>query len=170
MQREKPCLRPILSSVWDQVYYWSTSRLRWQRTHTEWDVLSCCVCRAHFIQSHLLQVKALDLVWWDSFDSTAIRQKAQQYREELFHLNKHRNVISLISNLCCWQLELLGQSVYDFVHPCDQEELRDLLTPRPGQTRCLLSPLNKRPSLWLGRYLIRVRLSEKKNLSCISSV
>uniref|UniRef100_A0A8D3C4N9 Hypoxia inducible factor 1 subunit alpha, like n=1 Tax=Scophthalmus maximus TaxID=52904 RepID=A0A8D3C4N9_SCOMX len=30
------------------------------------------------------------------------------------------------------QLELLGQSVYDFVHPCDQEELRDLLTPRPG--------------------------------------
>ncbi|XP_051934067.1 hypoxia inducible factor 1 subunit alpha, like isoform X2 [Hippocampus zosterae] len=26
------------------------------------------------------------------------------------------------------QLELLGQSVYDFVHPCDQEELRDLLT------------------------------------------
>ncbi|KAG7478517.1 hypoxia-inducible factor 1-alpha-like [Solea senegalensis] len=30
------------------------------------------------------------------------------------------------------QLELLGQSVYDFVHPCDQEELRDMLTPRPG--------------------------------------
>lgn len=30
------------------------------------------------------------------------------------------------------QLELLGQSVYDFVHPCDQEELRDLLAPRPG--------------------------------------
>ncbi|XP_077397049.1 hypoxia inducible factor 1 subunit alpha, like [Festucalex cinctus] len=25
------------------------------------------------------------------------------------------------------QLELLGQSVYDYVHPCDQEELRDLL-------------------------------------------
>ncbi|CAL8334564.1 unnamed protein product [Boreogadus saida] len=30
------------------------------------------------------------------------------------------------------QLELLGQSVYDFVHPCDLEELRDLLTARPG--------------------------------------
>ncbi|XP_061682396.1 hypoxia inducible factor 1 subunit alpha, like [Syngnathoides biaculeatus] len=25
------------------------------------------------------------------------------------------------------QLELLGQSVYEFVHPCDQEELRDIL-------------------------------------------
>uniref|UniRef100_G3PIK9 Hypoxia inducible factor 1 subunit alpha, like n=1 Tax=Gasterosteus aculeatus aculeatus TaxID=481459 RepID=G3PIK9_GASAC len=33
------------------------------------------------------------------------------------------------------QLELLGQSIYDFVHPCDQEELRDLLTPRPGSTK-----------------------------------
>ncbi|XP_051717514.1 hypoxia inducible factor 1 subunit alpha, like isoform X2 [Ctenopharyngodon idella] len=30
------------------------------------------------------------------------------------------------------QLELLGQSVYEFVHPCDQEELRDILTTRPG--------------------------------------
>ncbi|XP_071352045.1 hypoxia inducible factor 1 subunit alpha, like isoform X2 [Trachinotus anak] len=33
------------------------------------------------------------------------------------------------------QLELLGQSVYDFVHPCDQEELRDLLAPRPGSSK-----------------------------------
>ncbi|KAF6732394.1 Hypoxia-inducible factor 1-alpha [Oryzias melastigma] len=33
------------------------------------------------------------------------------------------------------QLELLGQSIYDFVHPCDQEELRDLLTPRPGMSK-----------------------------------
>ncbi|KAJ3591077.1 hypothetical protein NHX12_009024 [Muraenolepis orangiensis] len=38
------------------------------------------------------------------------------------------------------QLELLGQSVYDFVHPCDVEELRDLLTARPG-TR-------KKPDQW----------------------
>ncbi|KAG1951743.1 hypoxia inducible factor 1 subunit alpha, like [Pimephales promelas] len=30
------------------------------------------------------------------------------------------------------QLELLGQSVYEFVHPCDQEELRDILTTIPG--------------------------------------
>ncbi|XP_059186930.1 hypoxia inducible factor 1 subunit alpha, like isoform X2 [Centropristis striata] len=30
------------------------------------------------------------------------------------------------------QLELLGQSIYDFVHPCDQEELRELLSPRPA--------------------------------------
>ncbi|KAI3353970.1 hypothetical protein L3Q82_018466, partial [Scortum barcoo] len=37
------------------------------------------------------------------------------------------------------QLELLGHSVYDFVHPCDQEELRDLLTPRPGWNKKPLS-------------------------------
>uniref|UniRef100_A0A4W5R5D7 Hypoxia inducible factor 1 subunit alpha, like n=1 Tax=Hucho hucho TaxID=62062 RepID=A0A4W5R5D7_9TELE len=33
------------------------------------------------------------------------------------------------------QLELLGQSVYDFVHPCDQKELRDLLAPKPGVSK-----------------------------------
>ncbi|CAJ1064822.1 hypoxia inducible factor 1 subunit alpha%2C like isoform X2 [Xyrichtys novacula] len=33
------------------------------------------------------------------------------------------------------QLELLGQSIFDFVHPCDQEELRDLLAPRPGLSK-----------------------------------
>ncbi|KAF3693335.1 Hypoxia-inducible factor 1-alpha [Channa argus] len=33
------------------------------------------------------------------------------------------------------QLELLGQSIYDFIHPCDQEELRDLLAPRPGLSK-----------------------------------
>uniref|UniRef100_UPI0037E78A9D hypoxia inducible factor 1 subunit alpha, like n=1 Tax=Semicossyphus pulcher TaxID=241346 RepID=UPI0037E78A9D len=36
------------------------------------------------------------------------------------------------------QLELMGQSVYDYVHPCDQEELGDLLAARPG--------LSKKPS------------------------
>ncbi|XP_067306712.1 hypoxia inducible factor 1 subunit alpha, like isoform X2 [Pseudorasbora parva] len=33
------------------------------------------------------------------------------------------------------QLELLGQSVYEFVHPCDQEELRDIFTTRPGVSK-----------------------------------
>ncbi|XP_037320617.2 hypoxia inducible factor 1 subunit alpha, like [Pungitius pungitius] len=41
------------------------------------------------------------------------------------------------------QLELLGQSIYDFVHPCDQEELRDLLNPRPGSSK---KPLARQPS------------------------
>ncbi|XP_063061742.1 hypoxia inducible factor 1 subunit alpha, like isoform X2 [Engraulis encrasicolus] len=33
------------------------------------------------------------------------------------------------------QLELIGQSAYDYVHPCDQEELRDLLNPRPASLK-----------------------------------
>ncbi|XP_066559951.1 hypoxia inducible factor 1 subunit alpha, like isoform X2 [Amia ocellicauda] len=33
------------------------------------------------------------------------------------------------------QLDLLGQSVFDFIHPCDQEELRDALTTRLGFSR-----------------------------------
>uniref|UniRef100_A0A8D0GE12 Hypoxia inducible factor 3 subunit alpha n=1 Tax=Sphenodon punctatus TaxID=8508 RepID=A0A8D0GE12_SPHPU len=28
------------------------------------------------------------------------------------------------------QLELIGHSVFDFIHPCDQEELQDVLSPR----------------------------------------
>ncbi|XP_064408807.1 hypoxia-inducible factor 3-alpha isoform X2 [Latimeria chalumnae] len=30
------------------------------------------------------------------------------------------------------QLELIGHSVFDFVHPCDLEELKDMLCPRQG--------------------------------------
>lgn len=28
---------------------------------------------------------------------------------------------------CCWQVDLIGQSVYDYCHPCDHDELRDVL-------------------------------------------
>ncbi|XP_007532274.1 hypoxia-inducible factor 3-alpha isoform X2 [Erinaceus europaeus] len=33
------------------------------------------------------------------------------------------------------QLELIGHSIFDFIHPCDQEELQDALTPRPSLSR-----------------------------------
>ncbi|XP_062368430.1 neuronal PAS domain-containing protein 1, partial [Cinclus cinclus] len=33
------------------------------------------------------------------------------------------------------QLELIGHSVFDFVHPCDHEELQDVLSPRQGGPR-----------------------------------
>ncbi|XP_058601165.1 hypoxia inducible factor 1 subunit alpha, like isoform X2 [Onychostoma macrolepis] len=41
------------------------------------------------------------------------------------------------------QLELLGQSVYEFVHPCDQEELRDILATRPGVSKKKTEKLTK---------------------------
>jgi hypothetical protein len=31
------------------------------------------------------------------------------------------------------QLELIGHSIFDFIHPCDQEELQDALTPSPSE-------------------------------------
>ncbi|KAI1894043.1 hypothetical protein AGOR_G00129930 [Albula goreensis] len=50
------------------------------------------------------------------------------------------------------QLELLGQSVYDFVHPCDQEELRDVLTPRTGLSK------KKQADQWTERnFFLRVK-------------
>ncbi|KAJ8414540.1 hypothetical protein AAFF_G00037420 [Aldrovandia affinis] len=50
------------------------------------------------------------------------------------------------------QLELLGQSVYDFVHPCDQEELRDVLTTRAG------GPSKKQPGQRTERnFFLRVK-------------
>ncbi|XP_048225212.1 hypoxia-inducible factor 3-alpha isoform X4 [Perognathus longimembris pacificus] len=33
------------------------------------------------------------------------------------------------------QLELIGHSIFDFIHPCDQEELQDALTPRPSLSK-----------------------------------
>ncbi|XP_070825938.1 hypoxia inducible factor 1 subunit alpha, like [Chaetodon trifascialis] len=47
------------------------------------------------------------------------------------------------------QLELLGQSIYDFVHPCDQEELRDLLSPRPGLNKKPLKELHSERNFFL---------------------
>ncbi|XP_025770059.1 hypoxia-inducible factor 3-alpha [Puma concolor] len=33
------------------------------------------------------------------------------------------------------QLELIGHSIFDFIHPCDQQELQDALTPRPSLSK-----------------------------------
>jgi len=32
----------------------------------------------------------------------------------------------------CLQFELTGHSVFDFTHPCDHEEMREMLTHRNG--------------------------------------
>uniref|UniRef100_A0A8C6WS90 Uncharacterized protein n=1 Tax=Neogobius melanostomus TaxID=47308 RepID=A0A8C6WS90_9GOBI len=47
------------------------------------------------------------------------------------------------------QLELLGQSLYEFVHPCDQEEMRDLLTARTGVNKKNGSKQSTERSLFL---------------------
>lgn len=67
-----------------------------------------------------------------------------KYKVEMTRIAMERNVLTAFFNVNPSfklmavvfyrpQLDLLGHSVYDFVHPCDQEELRDLLTIRPGK-------------------------------------
>ncbi|KYO30899.1 hypoxia-inducible factor 3-alpha isoform C [Alligator mississippiensis] len=41
------------------------------------------------------------------------------------------------------QLELLGHSVFDFVHPCDHEELQDVLSPRQGFSKKRTEPTER---------------------------
>ncbi|KAM5236404.1 hypoxia-inducible factor 3-alpha [Ctenodactylus gundi] len=42
------------------------------------------------------------------------------------------------------QLELIGHNIFDFIHPCDQEELQDALTPRPSLSRKKPEPPTER--------------------------
>ncbi|EGW03549.1 Hypoxia-inducible factor 3 alpha, partial [Cricetulus griseus] len=42
------------------------------------------------------------------------------------------------------QLELIGHSIFDFIHPCDQEELQDALTPRPSLSKKKLEARTER--------------------------
>ncbi|KAF7661367.1 hypothetical protein LDENG_00262900 [Lucifuga dentata] len=59
----------------------------------------------------------------------------------LMVLNEEGDMIYLSENVSkhigIMQLDLLGHSVYDFMHPCDQEELRDLLITRPALSKKL---------------------------------
>lgn len=61
-------------------------------------------------------------------------------------LNEEGDMIYLSENVSAHigitQMELMGQSLYDFIHPCDQEELRDLLTTRSGTNK--KNPLTER--------------------------
>ncbi|XP_070762079.1 hypoxia inducible factor 1 subunit alpha, like [Enoplosus armatus] len=68
-------------------------------------------------------------------------------------MTEEGDMIYLTENVCrhigITQLELLGQSIYDFVHPCDQEELRDLLTSCPGLSKKPLSEQQSERSFFL---------------------
>ncbi|XP_068601373.1 hypoxia inducible factor 1 subunit alpha, like [Brachionichthys hirsutus] len=63
-------------------------------------------------------------------------------------LTEEGDVIYLTENVSSYigvtQLKLLGQSLFDFIHPCDQEELSDLLSPRTGASKKLLKQRSER--------------------------
>lgn len=39
----------------------------------------------------------------------------------------------MVTGLSLLQFDLTGQSVFDFIHPCDQEELREMLVHKTGE-------------------------------------
>lgn len=41
--------------------------------------------------------------------------------------------LKIVFSLCLLQFDLTGHSVFDFTHPCDQEELREMLVHRTGE-------------------------------------
>lgn len=51
-------------------------------------------------------------------------------------------VIDLIFKMFLFlQFELTGHSVFDFTHPCDHEEMREMLTHRNGEKKSFLFDL-----------------------------
>ncbi|XP_041352992.1 hypoxia-inducible factor 1-alpha-like isoform X2 [Gigantopelta aegis] len=57
----------------------------------------------------------------------------------IFILSKDADIIYLSENVVKYlgipQIELIGQSLYDFSHPCDHEEIRDMLSVRASSQK-----------------------------------
>ncbi|KAB1275049.1 Hypoxia-inducible factor 3-alpha [Camelus dromedarius] len=63
--------------------------------------------------------------------------KASIMRLTISYLRMHRLCAAgfVPVSLVLLLLELIGHSIFDFIHPCDQEELQDALTPRQSLSR-----------------------------------
>ncbi|XP_070684757.1 hypoxia inducible factor 1 subunit alpha, like [Pempheris klunzingeri] len=109
----------------------------------------------HLDKAAIMRV-ALSVLWMHRLlqrKSPNLKEESQEEKEEdpmdvfypqalagfIMVMTEEGDMIYLTENVSkhvgITQLELLGHSVYDFIHPCDQEELRDLLTPRPGSSK-----------------------------------
>lgn len=87
--------------------------------------------------SHLKMQQLLAAVEWTDATEMDIQMEGCPLRSLdgfLMVLSEDGDMIFLSDNvdkhLGLGQLELIGQSVYDFIHPCDQDELQDLLSTR----------------------------------------
>ncbi|XP_078517101.1 hypoxia-inducible factor 3-alpha isoform X2 [Lissotriton helveticus] len=87
--------------------------------------------------SHLKMQRLLAAVEWTDSTEMDIQTEGCPLRSLdgfLMVLSEDGDMIFLSDNvdkhLGLGQLELIGQSVYDFIHPCDQDELQDLLSTR----------------------------------------
>lgn len=54
-------------------------------------------------------------------------------RERFLSLHKKSFKCTFLCVIICSQFDLTGHSVFDFIHPCDQEELREMLIHKTGE-------------------------------------
>ncbi|XP_069063782.1 hypoxia-inducible factor 3-alpha isoform X2 [Pleurodeles waltl] len=96
--------------------------------------------------SHLKMQRLLAAVEWTDATEMDVQMEGCPLRSLdgfLMVLSEDGDMIFLSDNvdkhLGLGQLELIGQSVYDFIHPCDQDELQDLLSIRGLSQKAKLS-------------------------------
>ncbi|XP_078676292.1 hypoxia-inducible factor 1-alpha-like isoform X4 [Branchiostoma floridae x Branchiostoma belcheri] len=76
-------------------------------------------------------------------ESSTDQQMSEQYLKAMdgfvLSLSDEGDIMYLSENVCKYlgltQLELTGHSIYDFTHPCDHEEIRDVLCTKNGYTK-----------------------------------
>ncbi|CAH1263780.1 HIF1A [Branchiostoma lanceolatum] len=76
-------------------------------------------------------------------ESSTDQQMSDQYLKAMegfvLSLSDEGDILYLSENVCKYlgltQLELTGHSIYDFTHPCDHEEIRDVLCTKNGYTK-----------------------------------
>lgn len=85
----------------------------------------------------------LDQHNWTGIDSGKLRGEKQRMEQLypkaldgfVFILSREGDIVyvneSVAKYLGIQQIELMGQSMYDFAHPCDHEEIREILSARP---------------------------------------
>lgn len=97
--------------------------------------------------------------------SVWIHHQDQSWTESFY------NVTAILAQ----QVDLMGQSIYDYAHPCDHDEIREQLSDRPGLTlttlpsatskrkhhgflmrvKCTLTPKGKIVNLKAASYKVR---------------
>ncbi|XP_035678467.1 hypoxia-inducible factor 1-alpha-like [Branchiostoma floridae] len=76
-------------------------------------------------------------------ESSTDQQMSDQYLKAMegfvLSLSDEGDILYLSENVCKYlgltQLELTGHSIFDFTHPCDHEEIRDVLCTKNGYTK-----------------------------------
>nr|WNN25258.1 hypoxia-inducible factor 1 [Leptosynapta clarki] len=71
----------------------------------------------------------------------------------LLVLSREGDIIYISENVSKYlglsQIDLLGQSIYEFAHPCDHDEIKEQLSDRPGLNYITAKPEREHHSFWM---------------------